>query len=150
MATMVLGGLWHGANWTFVAWGAYHGGGLALQRALPSLRIPRWLAIVLTFHFTVLGFLIFRAHDLAQVVTLVGTFLSDPLPHASDREALVQLCTLLGVVAVIEWWQHRRGDDLDLLMKLPRPVQAVLYAFFLFSILVLGATYGQQFIYFQF
>jgi len=150
LTTMVLGGLWHGANWTFVAWGAYHGGGLALQRALPRLRIPRWLAVVLTFHFTVLGFLIFRAHDLGQVVTLVGTFLADPLPRAADREAVTQLATLLAVVGVIEWVQHRRGDDLDLLMKLPRPVQAVLYAFFLSCILVLGATYGQQFIYFQF
>jgi D-alanyl-lipoteichoic acid acyltransferase DltB (MBOAT superfamily) len=150
MTTMVLGGLWHGANWTFVAWGAYHGGALAVQRALPRIRVPRTLAIVLTFHFTVFGFLIFRAHDLSQVGQLVQAFLSNPLPQASDREAVVQLCTLLGVVGFIEWCQHRRGDDLDLLMRLPKPAQAALYAFLLFCILVLGATYGQRFIYFQF
>lgn len=150
LTTMVLGGLWHGASWTFVVWGAYHGGALALQRALPRVRLPRVLAIVATFHFTVLGFLIFRAHDLGQVGRLVTAMITDPLPRAGDREAVVQLCTLLAVVGVIEWFQHRRGDDLDLLMKLPQPVQAALYAFFLLCILVLGSTYGQQFIYFQF
>ncbi len=150
LVTMLLGGLWHGANWTFVAWGAFHGGALALQRALPPLKLPRVAAIVLTFHFTVLGFLIFRAHDLGQVGTLLHTLVTDPMPQAADMEAVVQLGALLGVVGIIEWFQHRRGDDLSLLLKLPLEVQGALYAFFFFCILVLGATYGQQFIYFQF
>ncbi len=121
-----------------------------MQRALPRLRIPRWLAIVGTFHFTVLGFLIFRAHDLGQVGQLLKAFVTDPLPKGTDGEAVIQLVTLLAVVGLIELIQFRRGSDLDWMMTLPRPTQAGLYAFFLFCILVLGATYGQQFIYFQF
>ena len=70
MVTMVLGGLWHGANWTFALWGLYHGLALLVQRLLPLPRpgpALRILAIVAMFQVTAFGFLIFRAHDLAHL-----------------------------------------------------------------------------------
>jgi alginate O-acetyltransferase complex protein AlgI len=65
---MLLGGLWHGANWTFVLWGAYHGGALLLYNGgrLRASWLPKWSAIGLTFLFVVIGWVIFRAatvHD---------------------------------------------------------------------------------------
>jgi D-alanyl-lipoteichoic acid acyltransferase DltB (MBOAT superfamily) len=73
MLTMVLGGLWHGAAWTFVLWGAFHGAGLVAEHALGGrLRAPGWLRWLVTFHLVVLGWIIFRS----QSVALVGTFLS--------------------------------------------------------------------------
>ena len=70
LVTMLLGGLWHGAAWKFVAWGALHGGGLAVERMLqPWLgrhcesRAARTLAILVVFHFVCLGWIFFRAED---------------------------------------------------------------------------------------
>ncbi len=70
LLTMLLGGLWHGAAWKFVAWGALHGGGLAVERMLePWLgrrSQSRWARIVATlvvFHFVCLAWIFFRAED---------------------------------------------------------------------------------------
>ena len=65
---MLLGGLWHGAAWTFVAWGAMHGAGLAwchmLNKSFPNGLFPggmRWVALVATFLFVTLAWVLFRA-----------------------------------------------------------------------------------------
>ena len=70
MITMLLGGIWHGAGWKFVAWGALHGGGLAVERMLepwlgrharrPAARI---VATVIVFHFVCFAWIFFRAED---------------------------------------------------------------------------------------
>jgi D-alanyl-lipoteichoic acid acyltransferase DltB (MBOAT superfamily) len=72
MLTMVLGGLWHGAAWTFVIWGAYQGAGLIVERLIHGrIKTPGWLRWFVTFHLIVLGWIIFRA----QSVGLIWTFL---------------------------------------------------------------------------
>src|SRR5437764_3163427 len=72
LITMLLGGIWHGAAWKFVAWRALHGGGLAVERMLEpwlgrSSRGPaaRAVAIIVVFHFVCLGWIFFRAEDFA-------------------------------------------------------------------------------------
>ena len=66
--TMLLGGLWHGASWTFMLWGAYHGTLLAVERMLGkhglAWRLPRPLQIGLTFVLVMFGWLLFRATTL--------------------------------------------------------------------------------------
>jgi alginate O-acetyltransferase complex protein AlgI len=65
--TMLLGGLWHGANWTFVFWGALHGAGLAVERALGLAKevvhtaLGTWWRRILVFHFVCFGWIFFRA-----------------------------------------------------------------------------------------
>ncbi|HQY60596.1 MAG: MBOAT family protein [Myxococcales bacterium] len=93
MLTMVLGGLWHGASWNFVIWGALHGGALAVNRAwqrarearLASLGVgpatlatrdaaPLWrqaLAVLATFHFVCVAWIFFRAQTFAQAKLLL-------------------------------------------------------------------------------
>src|SRR5271155_1062572 len=70
LVTMLLGGIWHGAAWKFIAWGALHGGGLAIERTLePWLgrhsqhKAARVLATVIVFHFVCLAWIFFRAED---------------------------------------------------------------------------------------
>jgi alginate O-acetyltransferase complex protein AlgI len=66
--TMLLGGLWHGANWTFVAWGAYHGLALVFYNRFAKNRrpLPRFVSIGLTFLVVVIGWVLFRADSLHQ------------------------------------------------------------------------------------
>jgi alginate O-acetyltransferase complex protein AlgI len=66
LATMVLGGLWHGANWTFLLWGAFHGVGLALYNSgiVRARWLPRQAAVACTFMFVVVGWVTFRAPNL--------------------------------------------------------------------------------------
>ena len=63
MVTMLLGGLWHGANWTFVGWGAYHGSLLIATRYgfREIVRVPEWLRRAVTFLLVVIGWVLFRA-----------------------------------------------------------------------------------------
>jgi alginate O-acetyltransferase complex protein AlgI len=66
--TMLLGGLWHGASWNFVLWGALHGGVLAGERfwsANVPLRVPRWVGLPLTLAVVLVGWVLFRAPDMA-------------------------------------------------------------------------------------
>ena len=75
MATMTLGGLWHGAAWTFVAWGAYQGTGLSAEHAIKGRlgRIfPGWLRWFVTFNLIVVGWILFRSTDLS----LFGDYMS--------------------------------------------------------------------------
>jgi len=158
MLTMLLGGLWHGANWTFLVWGGVHGAALALQRALGVELKLRWglrrlLLVVATFHLTAICFVIFRAHDLGQVGSLAMSLASIPLAGlqatAEDLTGLRLLALLAGVVLTWEIVEERNDDPLWA-MKLPGPVRVAGYALAVLLIVVMGGSYGQPFIYFQF
>ncbi|HKP97944.1 MAG TPA: MBOAT family protein [Fibrobacteria bacterium] len=89
--TMALGGLWHGANWTFVVWGCYHGALLAIQR-LPPRRDPQerrdrlgntsdtWrpVRVLFTFHLVCLGWVFFRAGSVGLALRFLGRLASGP------------------------------------------------------------------------
>jgi D-alanyl-lipoteichoic acid acyltransferase DltB (MBOAT superfamily) len=72
MLTMLLAGLWHGANWTFVAWGGLHGAALALNAAWAraGLRMPPLIGWALTLLFVMAGWVLFRAPDFTTAVTV--------------------------------------------------------------------------------
>lgn len=73
-----LTGLWHGASWTFVVWGLFHGAFLFLEEFVPALRrLPRLLGHVYTLVVVCVGFVLFRADTLLQGMTLVGKMFSD-------------------------------------------------------------------------
>jgi alginate O-acetyltransferase complex protein AlgI len=110
----LLCGLWHGAQWTFVAWGAWHGLWLSVERLTLRERVATRLApvrIALTFLIVVVGFVIFRADTLAAAAVLLGAMAGIGIDGASpawvvpalpvaefwDREfALVLLCAAIG------------------------------------------------------
>src|SRR5213078_701378 len=69
MLTMLLGGLWHGAAWTFVVWGGIHGVGLSIERATgwrPHTRAQIWLGRLITFHVVCLAWIFFRADSFGR------------------------------------------------------------------------------------
>ncbi len=73
-ATMLLGGLWHGAAWTFVAWGAFHAFWLGLERALGRRALwsaaPAWMRATITFVVVALGWVFFRARDFGDAAAV--------------------------------------------------------------------------------
>ncbi|MBR3369689.1 MAG: MBOAT family protein [Rhodobacteraceae bacterium] len=73
IVTMVLGGFWHGANWTFLLWGAWHGGLMALERAMGVKKRQVWpplIALPLTFTFVVIGWVMFRATSVGAALDM--------------------------------------------------------------------------------
>ncbi|EOX9126007.1 MBOAT family O-acyltransferase [Pseudomonas aeruginosa] len=74
MATFVLGGLWHGASWMFVIWGALHGGALVIHRMWKNLgmSMPRPLAWVVTFLFVNITWVFFRATSMQEAMSILG------------------------------------------------------------------------------
>ncbi|MCC7251045.1 MBOAT family O-acyltransferase [Hyphomicrobium sp.] len=74
LATMLIGGAWHGAGWNFIIWGALHGQLLVLnhiwRRRLPSVSVPNWLGWAITFVFVVCAWVPFRAESLDQTLAI--------------------------------------------------------------------------------
>lgn len=77
--TMLIGGLWHGASWNFVLWGALHGGALTVERALsktaPNLTPPPLVSRVLTLLVILVGWVFFRAETLSHALHYLGSML---------------------------------------------------------------------------
>ncbi|HLE83238.1 MAG TPA: MBOAT family O-acyltransferase [Thermoanaerobaculia bacterium] len=107
MLTMLLGGLWHGAAWTFVAWGLLHGLALAAHREwrrlasprLPALPGGRLLATALTLHWILLTWIFFRAQSFADAAVLARAFLlfQSPGPRTLDPALLFLVVLLVAV-----------------------------------------------------
>src|SRR5215218_590632 len=75
MLTMLLGGLWHGAAWTFILWGGFHGAMLCTEHALGGRigrHTPTWLRWFATFNLVVFGWILFRSQDLSVFWDFMG------------------------------------------------------------------------------
>ncbi len=153
--TMLLGGLWHGAAWNFVAWGAFHGAILVVYRALgvTHQRVAQmpWIANLaawgVMFGLTVFGWILFRARSLDQIthfVTQMGLEVSDQCATLAW-----DLAVFWAPLLVVQFWQLHR-NDLLIIPKMPLVVRSVTYALLICGLMVFGAGESQEFIYFQF
>ncbi len=113
LTVMVLGGLWHGAAWTFVIWGFWHGGWMALERATGLDKARSGAALVRTLFLVLIGWVVFRAADMGQAVAVYGGMLGlngvGMAPEAAlalSGESLAFLVIAIGV-AVAEPWMNR-------------------------------------------
>jgi alginate O-acetyltransferase complex protein AlgI len=113
MLTMVLGGLWHGANWTFVLWGAFHGALLALERPLrPVLALLPSLAYrMLTFLLVVVSWVLFRSDNLAMARDWLGKMVGINAGRGGPAPQLLLLIggCFLAVNLLPETWDIRFG-----------------------------------------
>lgn len=116
MIIFLLSGIWHGAGWGFLIWGALHGGAMVVQRLCRGkLSLPRWLGWLITFLFVNLAWVFFRADSLSQALALLGDLAgglvlpSAGLAAALPPEALGSVLTALqgllmpGGRALIYW-----------------------------------------------
>ncbi len=154
IVVMLLGGLWHGANWTFVVWGLYHGVLLALHRALPWPRalgsaLLRPVCVVTTFVAVCAGWVFFRAPTFGDAGTILAR-----MAWPTDGAALARGPALLVVLSLaLTLAGHTLGTRVDLLRaerRLPAPVMGAGLALLLALGMVLFPEGGRTFIYFQF
>ena len=148
VATMLLGGLWHGAAWTFVAWGGWHGAGLAANHAWERTRlhVPRPAAWALTLLFVMAGWVLFRAPDFTTAWRVLGAMAgADGLGHVHVRNAIVVglacLVATVGPTSQVVALERLR----------PTPWLAVPAGLALaFLLFLVGGRIPNEFIYFQF
>jgi D-alanyl-lipoteichoic acid acyltransferase DltB (MBOAT superfamily) len=128
MITMLLGGLWHGAAWTFVFWGGFHGA---------------------TFALVCVGWTFFRADSIGTAVSLLGRLVTGWRTPSEFVTPLVAL-TIGGMLA-LQFWPRGLGLRLQSGLSRLRPVPlGVVFAFVLLVIVVMGPSGVAPFIYFQF
>jgi len=159
--TMLLCGLWHGANWTFIIWGAVHGLYLISSRATSTLRKAAarrlglrrngraWSVVRTVFIFSLvsLAWVFFRSPTLASAWDYLGS-MSLRLPRKGIG-AILFLGALLAAFILAEWliknrksvWGERR---------VPAPVQAAAFALFICLMIILAVDTSNEFLYFQF
>src|SRR5262249_38998698 len=107
MVTMLLGGLWHGANWTFVAWGGLHGAYLAVERAFGVDSRASWARRLLTFHLVCFSWIFFRAPTFGVAWEMLTGFRSGGWHLVSGR-MLPMLGALVLIAAYWLLWPLRR------------------------------------------
>ena len=153
MLTMLLGGLWHGANWNFVIWGAFHGGILSIERLL-GLAKPRergWTPgdvprAILTFVLVCIGWVFFRAAGVHDAMLVIGRMLHVPRGRWPIEPALM---VLTGISLLAALWEEQR-PLLGWVRRAPAWAVAGCLGTILFVAEVFGVDGNIPFVYFQF
>jgi D-alanyl-lipoteichoic acid acyltransferase DltB (MBOAT superfamily) len=157
MITMLLGGLWHGASWNFVVWGALHGAALAATRMWQRSRAGRERAPsrsmevmkgVLTFHYVCLAWIFFRADGFPRAKMMIHQIFAGGLRVTNLSRGVVAVIVLGFVTHLLpdDWFARlRRG-----FVALPAPVQGGLLFLVALVIKKVASTQVVPFVYFQF
>ena len=177
MLTMLLGGLWHGAAWTFVLWGALNGAYLVIHRrwqrrsflrfqlhdemqeqggglsggflaAMIRAEFLRWLlAVLLTYACVTLAFIVFRADSITDVIAYIQGIIA--FRGGLPLRDLALIVILVTLLAPLEYIQYTSNDRLLAVRNLLLPLRGVLYAIMVLGLL-LASSSDIPFIYFQF
>jgi D-alanyl-lipoteichoic acid acyltransferase DltB (MBOAT superfamily) len=159
MTTMLLGGLWHGANWTFVVWGFIHGAGLALERwlwgrqnagetAATSSKLGKWISRIILFHVVCLAWIFFRARGLRESFAFLSGIGNLQL-GAQFLPALTFLATFTVPLFLADLILESRKEEY-IFQRLPGLSRVALGAAIMLAVVVFSANSTAAFIYFQF
>ena len=163
----IVSGFWHGANWTFIVWGALNAiyflpllllkknrvntDNIAQDKFLPSLR--EFLNMLITFALTVLAWIFFRADSIGHAWSYLTSIFSDSLfamPSFSGTESANTTAILIIIFIIIEWLGRESEFAIEKLdLKLNKPLRWVFY-FVIILLMFIFTGEEQQFIYFQF
>lgn len=149
--TMLLGGLWHGANWTFVLWGAWHGGILVLERYWEQRYgkplLPGWLRVIKTMLLVIIGWVLFRAADVAGAGRMFqgmlgwnGIAFSPSLEWQVTPDRMAILFLGIGIIYAMPWLKRKSNSF----------IRYLLLPLFLWAVATLSSQSFTPFLYFQF
>lgn len=156
MLTMLLGGLWHGAAWTFVVWGGLHGTYLILerlQRRYLPFKITAWNGIFLAFTtFTCVNitWVFFRAEEFSTAWNMIKSMF---YVHHDGAKVLatfdiVKVCTVVAIMFLCHWFM-RNTSMKEVSLKTSPVILGIVWAI-MFILISIAQSAGEQFIYFQF
>ena len=148
--TMLLGGLWHGASWTFVVWGGLHGAALAVNHvwAQRGFRLPRVVAWLLTLLFVLLCWVLFRSPDFATAGRVLASMAGASGLGSVSADRQFAIVALVGTVLAVLGPTSQR---LALERLRPDPRLAIPAGIGLaYLLLLIGGRLPNVFIYFQF
>ena len=156
LVTMAIGGLWHGANWTFLIWGVLHGIGVAASQLLrrhspPWTRPPRWVPVLVTFHVVALLWVFVprpRPHDRLHGAAWLsgGSFLRERGRLLAGH--LFEGALILAFFLIHPWDDGRRIRIMA--RTLPPVVVGAIILMGFVLVIAIGAESPAQFIYFEF
>ena len=157
--TMALGGLWHGANWTFLAWGFFHGAALAVHRlfrgalatrprlaAMMDTPFAEWASILLTFHCWTLSMVLFRSQTIHIAGDMLRRMFDGTGPAAVQGLPFLALCGFLYLLQAI----NEKKDLLLAFDRWPLAVRSLVVASLVWAAILLAPTNAAPFLYFQF
>jgi alginate O-acetyltransferase complex protein AlgI len=145
--TMLIGGLWHGAAWTFVIWGAYHGLLLILYRrfSAPWDALPVWAQRAGMFLLALVGWTMFRAPNWSEAVTLMTRLF---VPH--DGAAITGAGVLIGMLVIAGFLAHFGRNAFELSHRWTRRGAFALALLLVFCLVRIYGAESSPFLYFQF
>lgn len=166
MATMVLGGLWHGAAWNFVLWGGYQGGLLIAHRQFFGRRkiasegvrrglwhwVGRIVLIAAFFQVTCYGWLLFRANSFHQIVDFTARLATIRLSDiATLSMPSLPFPALVGLLLLLAWDTATEvSGRTRFYARWPTPLRGLLWAALIYALAFGATTSSAAFIYFQF
>jgi alginate O-acetyltransferase complex protein AlgI len=147
MITMLLGGLWHGAGWTFVIWGAYHGLLLSLYRKFGTLwdRLPVTARRVATFVLVVVGWVFFRATDFTMAAGVLSRMFS-----LTPGELGVDPVLALPPLLIAAWWAMIGPNPFEMHHAIGWRRRVALTTQFAACVALIAGSRVSPFLYFQF
>jgi len=164
--TMLLGGLWHGATWMYVLWGAYHGLVLIVhrlwtrvspfERAKHASRFLWPVFAIVMFHVACLGWIFFRAHTAAEAAHVFRALRGSYVIGDAEELVLYRMVMCCVPLLLIDTWMEiderltRVRHDTRYLERSPAIVRGFVYACLGLVLAIVGAPSGKEFIYFQF
>jgi D-alanyl-lipoteichoic acid acyltransferase DltB (MBOAT superfamily) len=159
----LVSGFWHGANWTFIAWGGLHAAlfmpllllqqnrkntnQVAEGRILPNLK--EVYQMVTTFLVVDLAWILFRANSISQAMDYIRRIFSHSLITLPEHTGLNGLFLMLLVMILVEWFQRTQKHGLQIDFVKSVPIRWFFYSIVILLIFSLGGK-SETFIYFQF
>lgn len=159
IVTFLASGLWHGANYTFVLWGFFHGVGQVIEKIL-----GKWLGKfqnrILTFLLVVIGWVFFRAGTISEafyVLTHMWYGISSPVDYIVNGIRDFHMTPLDGfsvivpvIMLAVYDYTDLKADPINLLLKLPGKARWAVYYGFMLFFLLFASFNAREFVYFQF
>lgn len=161
--TMLLGGLWHGASWNFIAWGGLHGVALAVNKFYRTVtgKARDWephgfrklIGVIITFHFVCFAWIFFRNSTFEASMTMINQVFRNFTPQLLPQlvEGYWKVFILMGIGFLLHFspdkWQDACSRGVT---KLPLLGKAVLLVALIYVVVQMKSTEIQPFIYFQF
>ena len=156
MLTMLLGGLWHGAAWTFVIWGALHGIYLIVERLLRNnikIKITPYNGIILallTYMLVNITWVFFRAREFVTAKNMITSmfFMNSEGKKVLQSFDIIKVFMVITILFICHWIM--RNTSMKAVSKKINPLILGLYWAILVFLIIIAQGSGEQFIYFQF